>query len=384
MVASVLFCAQTVAPADSHVVQLTLDGKKQTVPTRAKSVQEFLDRAEVTLHEGDIVEPAKDTPIEDNDFRVNVYRARPVTIVDGDNRVQALSAATTPRSVAAQAGVQVYPEDNLDQQVSNDLLKDQILGEKIVISRATPTNLNLYGTPVTVRTHAKTVRDLLKEKNITLGTGDSVQPVPDTPITPNIQVFVTRVGTQIATVEEPIPMEVETVEDPGLSFGTTAVRQVGAAGKKLVTYQLELQNGKEVARKIIQEVRVTEPVKQINARGKAVSIPEDKSQIMAAAGISPGDYPYVNYIISRESGWCPTKWQGSPGACPPYYQDLHPISSGYGYGLCQSTPAQKMATAGADWQTNAITQLRWCSGYAHSRYGSWGAAYNHWLSSHNW
>jgi hypothetical protein len=43
-----------------------------------------------------------------------------------------------------------------------------------------------------------------------------------------------------------------------------------------------------------------------------------------------------------------------------------------------------MASAGADWATNPITQLRWCDGYATSRYGGWAAAYNHWLAYHVW
>jgi uncharacterized protein YabE (DUF348 family) len=343
MAGLVLGGASTLGADDAHVVQLSLDNKKQVVPTRAKTVEDFLERAGVTLREGDIVEPAKETLIEDNDFRINIYRARPVTIFDGEARIQALSAATTPRSVAAQAGLSVYPEDNLNQEVSQDVLRDQVIGEKIIIERATPASLNLYGTPVTIRTHAETVGELLKEKNITLANGDTVQPAPETPITPEVQVFVTRFGTQIATVEEPVANKVEIIEDASLSFGTTAVRQAGSPGKKLVTYQLELQNGQEVARKVIQEVRILEPVTQITARGKAISIPEDKSQLMAAAGISADDYPYVNYIISRESGWCPTKWQGQIGYCPPYYEEIHSPSSGYGYGLCQSTTVYKMA-----------------------------------------
>lgn len=387
MIMSVVFGAHTVGPTDSHVVQLTLDGKKQAIPTRAGTVGELLERAEITLHEGDIVEPSKDTEIDDNDFRVNVYRARPVTILDGENRIQSLSAATTPRSVAAQVGIQVYPEDNLDQQVSSDILKDQVLGEKIVISRATPTNLNLYGTPVTVRTHAKTVGELLKEKNITLGNGDTVLPAADTPLSGNIQVFVTRVGTQIATTEEPIAMETEVIEDKSLSFGTQAVRQAGAPGKKLVTYQLDLQNGKEVGRKIIQEVRVQEPVKHIVARGQAVSIASDHAAIMRAAGIAESDFPYAEFIINHENGlWCATRWQGQ-NMCPPYYAEKFPGAETHtstGYGLCQSTPASKMATAGEDWRTNPVTQMKWCHNYAQRRHGGWAGAYNYWVSHRNW
>lgn len=367
---------------DAYVVQLSVDDKRLVVPTRAFTVKDFLERSKVKLKEGDVVEPSLDTQIDADDFRINVYRAKPITILDGGKRIQAMSAAATPRAIAAQAGIQVHAEDRITQANPKDVLQDQVLGTELVIDRATPINLNLYGTPVTVRTHATTVEELLKEKNVNLAGDDTVMPAKRTAITKDMQVFITRVGTKIETATEEIANEQQIVEDTSLSFGTVALRQAGSPGKKLVTYQVELLNGKEVGRKVIQEVRVQEPVPRITARGKAVTIPENTAAVMAAAGIASRDYPYVNYIISHESGWCATKWQGQAGYCPPYYEPLHSIDSGYGYGLCQSTPASKMASAGSDWQTNAVTQLRWCTGYA-SRYGGWEGAYNFWVS-HRW
>lgn len=380
MIAGVLLGAQTLSPTDLHVVQLSTDGNKQNIPTRAGTVKDFLGKVDIKLNDGDVVEPAQDSMIDVDDFRINVYRARPVTIFDGDKRIQALSAATTARSVAAQAGIDVYPEDNLNQTVSNDVLKDQVLGEKLTIVRATPTNINLYGTLVEVRTHAKTVGGLLKDKNIVVADGDTVTPALDTPISSDIQVFVTRFGTQIATVEEVVPNEVEIIEDSTLSFGTQAIRQKGSPGKKLVTYVIEQQNGVEVSRKLIQEVRILEPVAQITARGKAVSIPSDRAALMRSAGIAESDFPFVQYIINHENGmWCATRWQGQ-NFCPPYYEEKFPGAESHtstGYGMCQSTPGIKMATAGNDWRTNPVTQLKWCSNYA-SRYGGWQGSYEVW------
>jgi hypothetical protein len=103
---------------------------------------------------------------------------------------------------------------------------------------------------------------------------------------------------------------------------------------------------------------------------------------MALAGIAPSDYNAADYIISNESGWCPTKWQGEYGGCPAYHGT--PSSSGVGYGLCQATPGYKMASSGSDWGTNPVTQLKWCSGYAKGRYGGWQGAYQHWLAYHSW
>ncbi len=352
--------------SDTNIVILDYDKHHQTVPTRAKTVGSLLDKLSIHLNSGDVVEPSRDTQIIGDNFRVNVYRAVPVTVIDGEQKTFAYSAAATPRSIVKQAGVTVYPEDNLKLLPTENFLTDSSIGERVVIDRATPVNMNLYGTAVGLRTHAKTVSALLKEKGITLHDGDSVQPAESTPLAANTQVFIIHKGKQIVSSQEDIAMPVENVEDSSLTFGTTAIRQQGSPGKKVITYEVELQNGVEVSRRAIQEVVVQQPVAQIVAKGKAVQIPSDKKAVMALAGISQGDYAYVDYIVSHESGW-------NPGA--------HNASGAYG--LCQALPGSKMASAGSDWPSNPVTQLKWCSGYA-SRYGGWAGAYNYWVSHHYW
>lgn len=385
LVSIVFFGSWSPEAADSHVVQLSIEGEKQTLPTRAKTVGDFLDRVKVTIKDSDVVEPSVDTVIDADDFRINVYRAKPVVIIDGDRRIESLSAATTPRSIAAQVGVSVYPEDDIKYVEPSKVLEDQLLGTEIVIKRAVPIHLNLYGTPVTVRTHASSIREMLAEKNIKLAETDNVTPALDSIIKKNTQIFITRQGIKLVVESEKIDAPLEYVEDNGLSFGTTATRQQGSDGRRLVTYQIELKNNKEVGRKKIQEVIVREAVPRIIARGKAVHIPADKSRIMSAAGITSGEQPYAQYIISHENAlWCPTRWQGQT-YCPPYYEPLHSEGdTSIGYGVCQSTPANKMATFGSDWRTNVVTQLKWCSDYARRRYGTWENAYNFWTRNHWW
>jgi resuscitation-promoting factor RpfB len=384
LISFVFFGGRDIGSNDSYVVQLSVDGEKLVLPTKAYTVGDFLDRAKVKIKEGDVVEPDQQTKIDADDFRINIYRARQVIIVDEGKRTPALSAATTPRAIAAQVGITIYAEDNLTLTDPQEVLRNNLLAPEIVIERATPVNLNIYGSQVTLRTHANTVEELLAEKQVVLGRQDKVIPARQTNLTDNLQVFITRMGVEIATETVRIDNEVQYIDDNSLSFGTTAIRQAGSPGNKLVTYEIKLQNGVEVSRKKIQEVIVQKPVTRIVARGKAVSIPADKTAWLVAAGVKESDFVYVNYILSRESGWCPTKWQGQVGYCPPYYEPIHSESSGFGYGLCQSTPASKMASAGEDWRSNAVTQLRWCSGYAEGRYGSWEAAYNFWSINHWW
>lgn len=101
---------------------------------------------------------------------------------------------------------------------------------------------------------------------------------------------------------------------------------------------------------------------------------------MTQAGIAPSDFQYVDYIVTHESGWCPYKHEGEPGACP----DSPDYVEGHAYGICQALPGTKMASAGADWLSNPVTQLSWCNGYAQSSYGGWYGAYAHWIASHWW
>jgi len=85
---------------------------------------------------------------------------------------------------------------------------------------------------------------------------------------------------------------------------------------------------------------------------------------MAAAGIAQGDWQYVDYIVSRESGWNPNATNKSSGAC----------------GLVQALPCSKVPGNGY----NPVDNLRWATGYATGRYGSWAGAYNFWVNNHWW
>ncbi len=69
-------------------------------------------------------------------------------------------------------------------------------------------------------------------------------------------------------------------------------------------------------------------------------------------------------LWTQESGWRANALNVSSGA----------------YGIPQALPADKMAVAGADWRTNAATQINWGLAYIHDAYGSPCAAWNHEMS----
>jgi uncharacterized protein YabE (DUF348 family) len=365
--------SHTSAQSDTRLVIISYDKKEQVVPASPQSVGELLKKLDIHLHDGDVVEPELSTKILQDNFRINVYRAVPVQVVGDDGTSQfSFSAATTPRSIAAQAGVTVYPEDSVEAQPVTNFLRQGSVGEQVVVQRSVPVNLNLYGTAAPTRTLAKTVGSMLKEKHVKLIDGTTVMPTADTPLASGMQVFVLAKGVSIASQEEVVPMPEQNIDDNNLTLGSRAIRQKGAPGKQLVTYQItrDPASGAEINRTVIQSVVTQNPVPQIIAIGKNVNVPKDKQSIMVAAGIRPADYGYVDYIVSHEGGWAGVTKYNRAGSGA--------------YGICQALPGSKMASAGADWATNPVTQLRWCSSYATGRYGSWGAAYNFWLSHHYW
>lgn len=143
--------------------------------------------------------------------------------------------------------------------------------------------------------------------------------------------------------------------------------------KQLQDRQKELEEQLQAKRLLkAQEAKVhaesvnTAPVAQ-NTPKTPANASGTKYDWMRQAGIPESDWQYVDYIVSRESGW--------------RYTAQNPSS--YAYGLCQSLPGNKMASAGADWLTNPVTQLKWCHNYA-NRYGGWYGSYLEWQRKSWW
>ncbi|HZL07577.1 MAG TPA: ubiquitin-like domain-containing protein [Candidatus Dormibacteraeota bacterium] len=257
----------TVKPASNvYVVIISHDGVEQTVPSREPTVGTLLAKLHLTLGQGDVVEPSQATHINQDKFRINIYRAVPVEIVDGAQKTFTFSAATTPRAIAKQAGLNIYAEDQLTTAPTANFIGQQAIGETVTIKRSVPISLILYGTPTVTRSHSDTIGGMLAEKHIVLRNGDTVQPDASTPVTANQQIFILHKGTKIATSTQPIPAPVQTIDDASLTVGTTAVRQQGSPGVLLITYQVDEKTGAQIQ---LQSVQLQPPVTEIIARGTA-------------------------------------------------------------------------------------------------------------------
>lgn len=263
-----IFDSNKVAASEAFIVTVSHDHEKQTVPTREPTVGSLLKKMHIKIRPGDVVEPAQSANINQDDFHINVYRGVPVEIVDGAHKTFTYSAATTPRSIVAQAGIEAYPEDELKVLPTTNFLKEDAVGERVVINRSVPVKLNLYGNELETRTHSKTIGEMLKEKNIVLEQGDHITPSPESPIKKNMQIILAHKGTKIIIKKEKIAYMVKKVKDNSLSEGTSAVRQNGEYGERVVTYVVKKdKHGKELSRQKVQTIILNRPVTEVLAVG---------------------------------------------------------------------------------------------------------------------
>lgn len=254
---------QSVGPSDSHVVNLNVDGSQQIVPTRANNVEELLQKAGVTLNQDDLVEPALSAEITDDNFNVHVYRAKPVTIIDGLTSTRVMTPYTSPRLIAEKAGIKAYPEDDLAFSASDNFVNEKIIGQKLTIDRATQISFKVYGEQVAMRTQSTTVKELLAEKSIVLGVDDRVSLPLETVITEGLSVEVWREGKQTISVDVAIPKPVRQIQDTTKPVGFKEVQKQGTDGKRLVAYEIEIRNGVEFSRKEITSVITIQPQEEV-------------------------------------------------------------------------------------------------------------------------
>ena len=291
------------------------DQKNKTlqIKTNALTVREALERAEVELADSDKVEPGLMNRIDSDNFHINIFRSRPVLVIDGLTRKRLMTASYDPKTIASDAGLTVYDGDTIELVDNTNFLE---------------------------------VGDLATFK-------------------------ITRNGGRTITLEDTIPFKEETIDDSSLASGEKEVKTPGEDGRKVIKYRVNFVDGVEVARELISEEIVREPVNRVVAVGTKSETPVKKSiapewakcaEYARAAGVSDDDMYDALTLIYHESGCRVDATNAYSGA----------------YGIPQALPGNKMAAFGDDWQTNPVTQIRWMIDYVNRRYGGWKGALSFW------
>ena len=248
---------------------------------------------------------------------------------------------------------------------------------------------------LTIKTNAKTVGEALARAKIDLNEKDLVDPEKDVEIdSNNFHIDLYRARPVIVTdgktkkylmsanydktllVEEAGFIvdsndEIKSIQDNHdiLETGLTETYQIHYNEESVIEEKYIKSQSLKTEIKTVAEPK-NEPEKPAATHISSFTANPDEATCKSwirAAGVSESDVNTAYWLIERESHCRYNATNRSSGA----------------YGIPQALPGRKMASAGSDWETNPVTQIRWMIGYVNGRYGGWAGAKSFW-DSHHW
>jgi membrane protein involved in colicin uptake len=163
------------------------------------------------------------------------------------------------------------------------------------------------------------------------------------------------------TTTETANVQASTAEVDRVAAEQAAVAQAGAeaAAAEAAAAEAAAAEAEAAAAAAAAEAEAADAVPATPARPSAPADPNAAQQIarqLMANQYGWGDDQFgcLVSLWDKESGWNVNAYNASSGAT----------------GIPQALPGNKMASAGADWQTNPATQITWGLGYIASRYST--------------
>jgi len=343
-------------------VTLDVDGELHDVSAYGRTVAEVLDYQGVAVGTDDLVEPALDDRARDGS--TIVVRTSQDVMIEIDGELQTVS--TTARTVGELLAHLGPRAEGAVTEVS----RTQALGrDPIRVSTLKTVHVAVDGAVLPITTAEPTVRGVLATAGIVLAEGDGTSAPLDAAAVDGMLVLVSRAAATSDTTTEVLPFETEEIEDPNLPQGHRVVVQSGRVGEAVTTYSVETLGGAEVSRTVLTRNVTTEPRNEIIKIGTMdVSVSVDPGSaravgrsLAAQRGWGDDQFSCLDKLWTKESNW--------------RVDADNPSSSAYG--IPQALPGSKMATVGADWRTNPVTQITWGLGYIEGRYGTPCSAWSH-------
>ncbi|HEX4221753.1 MAG TPA: transglycosylase family protein [Pseudonocardiaceae bacterium] len=261
-IAAILLSAtggSAMAMAMDKDVNVDVDGVNQHIRTYSSTVAQVLKDDGITLGAHDAVSPSPTASVADGGT-VMLQRGRLMKVtVDGVEQDHWTRATTvgaamnelgmnTKGAWMSSAGGAAVPLSGMSVQVRMPKAVTLIDGANA---------------PVTVTTTDATVGQVLTDHHISLGNQDSVNPGLNDQVTANMQINISRTGTQTVTVTQSIPFQVQQIQDSTMQEGTQQITTPGVNGSEQVTYRITSVNGKQTAKVTLQTNVTLQPVTQV-------------------------------------------------------------------------------------------------------------------------
>jgi uncharacterized protein YabE (DUF348 family) len=249
-----------------------VDGDVKARLTAERIPANVLAQAGVRLFPGDqvLVDGLQTSPFKALDpgmpHSIDVLRARRITI-SGDSQDRSIySSAHTLGQALWNAGIRLDIQDALSLPLESSLDRPRVA----VLDESRILRILLGDNDQRVRSSADTVGEALLEAGIGLQGLDYSLPDPQSPVPANGIIRVVRVEEKVLLEVEPIPFETETELSDDLEIDTQGVIQPGVYGIRARRTRLRFEDGIEVSRWVESEYVAQEPGSQVMGYGTKI------------------------------------------------------------------------------------------------------------------
>jgi uncharacterized protein YabE (DUF348 family) len=212
-------------------------------------------------------------------------------VIDG-NPTKLITFKTTVEKALAEKNITVGPKDKIEPALDSKV-KDKTT---VTIKRAVNIKLEVDDVVVDVLSAEQDVNSMLKAEGIALRELDKVNHEKTDKLSEGMKVEVVRVDVKELTETEAIAFSTTVKTNNSLSNTQRKIIQEGKQGEKKTTFSVTYENGKEVAREVVNEVVAAKPVEKIIVQGTYPTMPISRG----------GDaVPYSKVFKARATAYSP-------------------------------------------------------------------------------
>ena len=280
-------------------VRLTvMDAGKSTgvVAYRGDTVGKMLSDNNFALGRKDAVTPDLTAPVEEG-MQVVITRSYEVTLTaDGSTRTLEVAGGTVGQ-VLAQAGVETAPDDTVNFE-DDAPVYDQM---HIRVSRPVSITVTVDGESEDYRVSAGSVRSALEKLEIDWSEDDEMNVSLSDRLTDGLEIVIDRVETEEVVEDEDIEYVTEYIDSDDLTQGQEEILTAGQLGLRRRTYKLITRGGELLAKELVDEEVLEEPVAEVILRGtgepeEPQEEPQENSDSAGGSAQEAGSLGAVQYV----------------------------------------------------------------------------------------
>ena len=256
----------------------------------------------------------------------------PVTVNQSGGQFTFYSSAATLGAALWEQNIELSASDTVSLPLSTPLNESLT----VEIYTAKPITIMVDDAQVEVSTAAATVGEALADAGVALQGLDTSRPAEDQPLPEDGVIEVTRVREETILKESAVAYSEVRVADEEMVMGQEEIRQAGENGVQVSSVRVRYENDEEISRMVEQQWLSLAPVNQITAYGSQVNVQRSADQECLVDYYLAKEVYVTSYHDTGQttaSGTWPT--YGTIAVSPEWYSILQGSSicvPGYGVG----------------------------------------------------